>query len=155
MYNHYGGSCDSDVYLISKLFVDFRATHEPCIRHKYTIRPNVLYDQMYYTTKCTIRPNVPYDQIPCIIYTTRLGPFDKCRFLRQNVVVTKEFEALHEEVNKGRPRYLQVIHGGVLFHNKHTIIFGELDPYKAFERDPMTKLKVSLVFDEFIFIKCT
>ncbi|KAI0212755.1 hypothetical protein LSAT2_002305 [Lamellibrachia satsuma] len=58
-----------------------------------------------------------------------------------NVVVTKEFEALHKEINAARTKYLQVIHGGVLFHNKHVIIFEELDPNKEFERDPMTKLK--------------
>ena len=53
-----------------------------------------------------------------------------------------EFESLHKEINASRAKYLQVIHGGVLFHNKHSIIFEDLDPNNEFERDPMTKLKV-------------
>ncbi|KAI0231046.1 hypothetical protein LSAT2_018586 [Lamellibrachia satsuma] len=64
-------------------------------------------------------------------------------FVQQGVVVNEAFDKLHEHLNTERSNIgrLHVLHGGVLFRNKHIIFMDEDDPENEFECDPLTKLR--------------
>ena len=57
--------------------------------------------------------------------------------------MNESFDKLHEHLNTERPSVsrLHVIHGGVLFRNKHVLFFDENEAGEEFESDPLTKLR--------------
>ena len=57
--------------------------------------------------------------------------------------MNEAFDKLHEHVNTERTSAgrLHVLHGGVLFRNKHVIFMAEDEPEAEFQCDPLTKLR--------------